>query len=117
MTDIGTLVYNIVANDLTKVGTEAAAGNLTKLGVVAGAAIAGIGAAGILATDANTKFMGSLDAVSQVTGIATDALRTQALAMANGKDSIDEVTATMGTLGKFNVTTADQMQTATEATL
>jgi hypothetical protein len=117
MTDVGTLVYNILANDLTKIGTESAAGNMAKMGLAAGAALTDVGGGALLAVDANTKLMGSLDSTAQETGISSDALRDLTMQLSNGKDTISEVTNTMATLGKFNVTSADQMQTAATAAL
>ena len=116
-TDLGNIFYSILAKDLTGAGTQSAKGNFIAAGLAIGAATTAIGGAAVAMIDQNNKLMGSIDAVSQETGIEADSLRDLTMALANGKDKISEVTATMNTLGKFSVTTSEQMQTATEAAL
>ncbi len=115
--DLGNIFYSIVAKDLTGAGTQSAKGNFVAAGLAIGAAITAIGGAGVAMIDQNNKLMGSIDAISQETGIETDKIRELTMALANGKDSISEVTATMDTLGKFGVTTAEDMDTTTKAAL
>ena len=115
--DLGNIFYSILAKDLTGAGTQSAKGNFVAAGLAIGAATTAIGGAAIAMIDQNNKLMGSIDAVSQETGIEADSLRSLTMELANGKDKISEVTATMATLGKFNVESTEQMKTATEATL
>ena len=115
--ELGNIFYNIVANDLTSAGTNAANGNFAAMGLAIGAGITAVGGAGVAMIDQNNQLMGSIDAVSQETGIEADNLRDLTMALANGEDSIDEVTSTMAALGKFGVTTAEGMDTATTAAL
>jgi hypothetical protein len=116
-TDLGNIFYTILAKDSTAIGTNAAKGNFAAMGLAIGAVTTAVGGAGVALIDKNNKLMGSLDAVSQETGISADSLRGLTMELANGKDSISEVSDTMATLGKFNITTADQMNTAAQAAL
>ena len=114
---LGNIFYNILAKDLTAAGTNAAKGNFAAMGLAIGAVTTAVGGAGVAMIDQNNKLMGSIEAVSQETGIETDKLRDLTMALANGKDSIEEVNSTMATLGKFGVTTAEDMDIATKAAL
>ena len=115
--ELGNVFYNILAKDLTGAGTSSAKGNFVAAGLAISAALTGVAVAADAFIDKNTKLMGSLETTSQETGISADALRSLTMNLANGKDTIEEVTATMDTLGKFGVTTADQINTAAQAAL
>ena len=115
--DLGNIFYSILAKDLTKAGTQAAKGNFAAMGLAVGAAITAVGAAGVAMIDQNNKLMGSIEAVSVETGIEASTIRELTMQLANGKDRISDVTETMGTLGKFGVTTAESLDIATQAVL
>lgn len=116
-TNVGRLFYDIVANDLTKAGTEAAKGNFAKMGIAIGIALTGVGTAIDMLTGKYDTLMGKLGGTSKTTGISADSLRDMALSMSTAKDSVEEVSNTMDALSKYGVTTEDQMMADTEAAL
>jgi TP901 family phage tail tape measure protein len=115
--NLGNIFYSILAKDLTKAGTESAKGNFAAANLAIGAAVTAVSGAGVAMIDQNKKLMATMETTALETNISAQTLRNLALELSNGQDSITEVSGAMQILGKYNVTTAEQMRIATDAAL
>ena len=110
--NVGTLAYNIIANDLTKAGTAAAKGNFEAMGIAISTRSEWYCSAINMFTAKYEGYDAKVQAISQNSGIASSAIYDMGESISkasNGNDSLDDVTTVMDKLSNAGVTneTAD----------
>jgi len=113
--DLGKLIYEIVADDLTPVGTAAAEKNFKNMSIAVGLALAGVGGAIDTLAGKYDGLKAKLDRASDTSGIASDDLYDISIASSSAKDSVEEVSAVMDKLSRAGVTNKDRMEADTDA--
>jgi hypothetical protein len=112
---LGSVAYDIVANDKTSAGTEAATAGFEKAGAAIGAAITGIGASMVLLTDHARKLNAELSVSALQLSIPTSEMRELALQTTNVTFPLSEVQQTFDLLVRAGMRNTEQIKATATA--
>ena len=109
MGSLGTVAYDIVANDKTTEGLTSAGDRARQTGKIAGAAMTGIGAGMIVITDSAKKTNATIRQTALQLDVTAKEMRDLTLATTNVTFPIEEVTASFDLLTRAGMKNKDEI--------
>lgn len=106
---LGSVVYDIIANDKTGSGTSSATDQFKKVSLAAGAAVTSVGLAVVGFTDSAKKTNAALGVTGLQIGATKEEMRDLALSTTNVTFPLEEVTATFDLLARAGMTNREEM--------